>query len=145
MGFKALYDGDSEADMMILIGDLNDWSNNYIKEVIGAVEEALYEATPVLTGFAQSNWIASNGTPFTGTVGSKNPDHRSGNIDSGAALASVQGLAGGAGEVKDVFIANNVLYIGPLDEGWSKQAPPGFAEAAVIGVMDGFADPSVTI
>lgn len=86
----------------------------------------LIESTPVDTGFAKTNWVPRVGTPFTGTAGSRGATS-SGSQSAG--LAAVKNYRFGAGMV---FIANNVAYIGDLNNGTSKQAPAGFVQGGII-------------
>jgi hypothetical protein len=81
--------------------------------------------TPVDTGRARSNWIVTKGEPA---------NYGSLNIDTGGGSALEQGAA----VLKDyhlddgpIFNTNNVVYIMPLEQGYSRQAPAGMATQAV--------------
>lgn len=82
--------------------------------------------TPVDTGHAQSNWIASFKTPFSSVIGSKARVNRGYQSASRARLGRYNILTSGP-----IFISNNVAYIVRLNQGYSKQAPAGFVEAAI--------------
>ena len=81
-------------------------------------------ATPVDTGRARANWQVGLGGPEVGQLDELSP--------SGA-----EAIARNAGEIQqrrgsqDVYISNNLPYIGRLNEGSSAQAPAGFVEKAV--------------
>lgn len=81
-------------------------------------------ATPVDTGLARGNWRTRIGTP--------NEEQ----LSSPRSVSSV--VAEGTGEIRqwridspDIFITNNIEYIGFLDEGSSLQAPNGMTEQAI--------------
>lgn len=86
--------------------------------------------TPVDTGRARSNWLVDLGTPPTETV-----EARGANSTIGAARAKVQDSK----PSQTVYIANNVEYIGALNDGHSAQAAAGFVERAVQRVFGFFA------
>lgn len=89
-----------------------------IKTTVLAVDAALVMNTPVDTGRARSNWIASLNAPSVAMV---EPGQKP---DTGAAVSSFK--------VTDTaYIANNLPYIRRLNEGHSKQRPAGFVEKAV--------------
>lgn len=89
-----------------------------IRTTVLAVDAALVMNTPVDTGRARSNWIASLNAPSVAMV---EPGQKP---DTGAAVASFK--------VTDTaYIANNLPYIRRLNEGHSQQAPAGFVEMAV--------------
>ena len=87
--------------------------------------------TPVDTGWARANWIPRIGAPFSGTDGTR------AQAEAGS-VSRAQQEAGIAAMLRykitptgKVFITNNVPYIGKLNDGWSKQAPKGFVQAAI--------------
>jgi len=87
--------------------------------------------TPVDTGWARANWIASIGTPVTTTAGTR-ADAEAGKIDKSAAEQGlVNILAYTSPKIGNVYISNNVPYIELLNAGTSKQAPPMFVEMAI--------------
>ena len=81
--------------------------------------------TPVKTGRARANWLASVGSPRGGTV---DPTFRN--------LAEAVQVFRAAGEFPTLYITNNLPYIRRLNEGWSKQAPANFVELSIQSVMD---------
>lgn len=95
----------------------------------------LIEATPVDTGWARANWIPSIGTPpsessdmpTTEDARRASTPGRQGQQQSGT--ASLLGYRIGLG---DLFIVNQVPYIGRLNDGHSRQAPAGFVQTAIM-------------
>jgi len=89
-----------------------------------AIIQKIVPATPVDTGRARSNWIASKNEPVA-----KIRDE----IDGGGSISIREGVAVSAsirGGDK-MFITNSLPYIESLNSGSSKQAPAGFVETAV--------------
>lgn len=74
--------------------------------------------TPVDTGRARAGWVIAKGER---TAGYRPPE----GFYGPPALPPVPYAKG-----QDIYIANNVQYIGMLDEGHSMQAPDGFSERA---------------
>lgn len=77
--------------------------------------------TPVDTGHARRNWVPSVASPFEG-IALSNAEH-----DAGVAVVIRFKLGDGA-----LYLSNNVPYVPRLNLGWSKQAPAGFIEAAIM-------------
>jgi len=88
----------------------------------------LVNMTPVDTGRARSNWIASVGEPSGDTRGVQEPF-------SLIIQASTTFKAERVTNFPVLFIANNLPYIQRLNDGWSQQAPAGFVERAVDSVL----------
>ena len=93
------------------------------------VKAASQGGTPVDTGWARANWLVNVGTPFLAAIGS--PDAVP---PTGTGVGSIAAYKLGMGKV---FISNNVPYITRLNEGWSKQAPAGFVQAAILRALLG--------
>jgi len=102
-----------------------------------AADQALVVSTPVDTGRARSNWLVSLDQPvtspreeyFPGAEGSTGGPNAQAAIDQGRrVIETYDGDSPGA----SIYIANNLPYIGRLNEGWSAQAPAGFVEQAVM-------------
>lgn len=81
--------------------------------------------TPVDTGWARANWVPGIGTPSTSTVGSPKA------VTETAQRGGIARMLGYKARQGPVHITNNVPYIMRLNEGWSRQAPSGFIQAAV--------------
>lgn len=91
-------------------------------------------ATPVDTGRARSNWIVSLDAPVVSPRDSYAPGVKLGRgerANADAALAQGKERIGAARAGQDIYISNNVYYIGRLNEGYSAQAPAGFVQSAV--------------
>lgn len=113
------------SDPNVLMVDIRGWAYRQARAVALELIESLYEATPVDTGFAQSNWVADTSLN-QGIYGSKNA------IDSGEYIASLAIISTWNPEANpNMFISNSVPYISKLNDGWSAQAPAGFIEEAV--------------
>jgi hypothetical protein len=80
--------------------------------------------TPVDTGRARGNWQASIVTPASGEI---DRNDRSGGSTIAAAQPAIEKAAGTV-----FYITNNLPYIYRLEfEGWSKQAPSGWARTSI--------------
>lgn len=89
--------------------------------------ENLFNATPVDTGFARTNWIPSIGAPVTDTFGQRSVGLVSDSAQtSGKASLNSYQLSQG-----NLYVANNVPYIKTLNAGSSLQAPSAFVDTAV--------------
>jgi hypothetical protein len=83
--------------------------------------------TPVDTGWARANWIASVASPVTNPVGDpENVQEAAGAQAAGLLDVLTYSLLRGP-----IFITNNVPYITRLNDGSSKQAAAGFVQAAI--------------
>ena len=91
--------------------------------------------TPVDTGRARVNWQMTEGSPGTGSIGEFSKDHvqKSRTKDSKATLYGypVTPPSGAFSGTRDIYIVNNLPYIGALEEGHSQQAPFGMVELAI--------------
>lgn len=94
------------------------------------IDQRLVLATPVDTGRARSNWLASVGQPRTDEVGTR---------DAGSAIAEAAGVINAAPDFPLIYLSNNLPYIKRLNEGSSKQAPAAFVETAVDAAVRPFA------
>lgn len=82
--------------------------------------------TPVDTGWARSNWIASTGAPALAAVGTR------ATVDLGSQQAALAKIFGYKLSDGPAFVTNNVPYILHLNEGSSKQAPRAFVQRAIL-------------
>lgn len=97
-----------------------------LRRAMIAVDQAVVLATPVDTGRARGNWIASIGSPATAADAP---------VDKTGVGAMNQALGVAAqfkSEQKSMWLCNNVEYILPLDNGSSKQAPNGMTAQGVL-------------
>lgn len=101
-------------------------TTNVDKEVIQAgilVQQAVILATPVDTGRARGNWLASLGLPI------ESPSERedqSGHVTVSENNSIITGRKTG----QNIYITNNLPYINKLNNGYSAQAPAMFVEKA---------------
>lgn len=105
--------------------------NKTVIQTAVAVQQTVVLATPVDTGRARGNWQLNVGSRITDEIE---------RLDQGgsATIAENATKAVTRREGQNIFISNNVNYIGFLNEGSSAQAPAGFVEMAVqaaVGVI----------
>lgn len=108
--------------------------NRIVRTVALVADRELVLGTPVDTGRARSNWIVSLGTPVTQerepySAGEKLGINEANNASS--AMGQAQEEIARRRPGTDIYISNNVGYIGRLNDGWSAQAPSGFIQAAI--------------
>lgn len=90
------------------------------------IDQGVVIGTPVDTGVARANWLAGVGSAPTGTstdldkAGGQTIQRNNGTI----ATYPANGLP-------DLWIVNNLPYIGRLNDGYSEQAPAKFVEIAI--------------
>lgn len=100
-------------------------SEDITRKAAIAADSVVVLGTPVDTGRARGNWIATTGSPSSSTV--ENLD-RSGL----SSIALAQTVIGRWTEAQGpIFITNNLPYIVPLDGGSSPQAPDGMTKQAI--------------
>lgn len=86
--------------------------------------------TPVDTGRARGNWQTSVGAPVDGVL---YVDDKSG----GGAIARGDNATDGLKPFTTVWIANNLPYIEPLENGHSQQAPAGMVGVTLAELAAG--------
>lgn len=105
------------------------------REAALAIDQTVVLATPVDTGRARSNWIVSAGGPNEATreayvpgsgLGRGEGANAAGAIAQGRRVIRSRPRGGG-----DIYVQNNLPYIGRLNEGSSAQAPANFVAKAV--------------
>jgi hypothetical protein len=90
------------------------------------IDQGVVLGTPVDTGRARANWLVGIGTAPAGTT--ENLD-QGGNASIQAAVSVIGNYP--ADKLPDLWIVNNLPYIGRLNDGSSEQAPAKFVEAAI--------------
>lgn len=102
-----------------------------LRRVSNAALEAIVAGTPVLTGCCRGNWTvdADGGVPRNFDA-AKTDKSGGATITAGAArIESAQlGVA--------VTIANSCPYVVPLENGWSRQKPPGSMIAQPLAQLE---------
>lgn len=93
----------------------------------------IVRGTPVKDGYARGGWYVTQGAP--GSTAPRGPDK------DGAAtiLAGAMALRGGS-PFKDVYINNDVDYIGQLEGGSSTQAPDGIVRVMLPAFKSMYGD-----
>lgn len=109
-------------------------ADNLVKQTALVADQVVVLSTPVDTGRARSNWIASIGLPATEEREPYAPGEKLGrgegaNAQAAIAQAQAEILTRRMGQ--DIYISNNLPYIGRLDEGSSAQAPANFVAKAI--------------
>lgn len=90
--------------------------------------------TPVDTSQALSNWQVSLGSPVDSKIPPYYPGEGGSTRNSSAAetINQARKILAGKKPGQRIFITNVLPYIRRLNDGYSKQAPAGFVERAVL-------------
>jgi len=130
--FAALMD-----DGSIGIQDLVD---EVVKKLAINIDQELVTNTPVDTGAARSNWVASLDAPVDDVIPpylpypsvQPNQGQRFSETDNAeAAMQQAKDVIVQRETGQDIWISNNVSYIDDLNSGSSKQAPALFVDIAI--------------
>lgn len=120
--------------LKIIGGKVEKETNRLVIQTTLAIDQALVLGTPVDSGRARSNWLVSIGAPRTDTIEPYAPGSGLG-IGEGAnasgALAQGRRVIEKRQPGQTIYLANNLVYIGRLNEGHSAQAPAMFIEMAI--------------
>lgn len=84
--------------------------------------------TPIDTGWASSNWTLSLDKPVDTVVGTKF-------AVTSEPLGIAAALQFDIRQNTAIYCTNNVPYIARLNDGWSKQSPRGFVDAAIDAIQ----------
>ena len=112
-------------EVVSVVSSLEAFTEDTIKRLTLEVTATLAESTPVLTGWARSNWLPSIGSPVdspTGTKESVSDAEREARLGQVVLTYRLPSL---------VHVTNNVPYIVELNEGSSRKAPSGFVQIAI--------------
>lgn len=88
-------------------------------------------ASPVDTGRFRGNWQVDVGRDPIGAIDGTD-------VGGGGTIARGTATISGAPPFRPIIIANNLAYGPRLNDGWSKQAPAGFVQAAVDAEVSPF-------
>ena len=94
----------------------------------------LIKNTPVDTGRARSNWQASLSTPNKSNIEPFNEGKKLGKGETANASKAQSAANSEIGKHiphQDIYITNNLKYIGILNDGSSEQEPALFVERAI--------------
>jgi len=125
---------------------LPETSSSMAKLATRLIIEDLVLHTPVDTGTAISNWQVSLGAPLTEIIPALNPSPK-GRVIKGnwqhrippdltrqnnvaAILIAANNVLDFKQPGQDIFVTNNLAYIGILNQGSSEQSPAGFVDRA---------------
>jgi hypothetical protein len=119
--------------MYIRAEQVGDSAQRIVRKTALAIDQTVVLATPVDTGRARSNWMVSLGSPARSVIPPYAPGSKLGVGETANAQAA---LAQGKETIdrrtdQDIYISNNVHYIGKLNQGSSAQAPEMFVERAI--------------
>ena len=95
-----------------------------VRETALVANQAVIAATPVDTGRARANWLASLQNPVEEATDNVDP---SGSETIAANASTIENQKPG----ESIYLSNNLPYIESLNQGSSAQAPAGFVEQAV--------------
>jgi hypothetical protein len=118
------------------VGDIAKDINRVVRKTTQAVALNVVEVlsadppigTPIDTGHASSNWVATIGSPFQGVAGSRAA------VTTAAqqgGIADLVRFGAFSSAVPPVFVVNNVHYIGSLNDGSSTKSPSGFVPMGI--------------
>ena len=111
--------------------------NAIVRNVARGIGATLVDTTRVDTGVARSNWRASLNMALRGTIPAYSPGNKLGKGETGNASATkaqqtqVINMFLNKVDVRGIFIANNVRYIGELNDGRPGLAPGLMMEQAI--------------
>jgi hypothetical protein len=114
--------------------EVRDGVDKVLKRAAIEVDQKVVFATPVDTGRARSNWIASIGGPAGGTRGAFSPGSKLGlgeGNNAQAAISAARFTINSRSFKQAIFISNNLDYIGDLNNGSSQQAAANFVRQGV--------------
>lgn len=110
-------------------------ANTMMRKTVITVASAVALRTPVDTGRARANWQTQIGSAAGGVINSF-PSGSKGSTGAAAAGVAISQATQTMQKYRqggvDVYISNNLPYIGMLNQGSSKQAPAGFIESAIM-------------
>lgn len=133
---------DFSKSMQIRARAVSENADRLTRRIAIVADQAVVSATPVDTGRARSNWIASldqanlsTHEPYApGDTGSTGAANTQAALDQ--ATRTVSGYNGDSH--KEIHLTNNLPYIERLNQGWSRQAPAGFVEEALAATARAF-------
>lgn len=110
-----------------------------VRRVALIIDGAVVISTPIDTGRAKSNWIVQMNHGASNVIGPYAPGEggstEAANISAATAQAEAVIAGYESGRDWEIYISNNVEYIGDLNRGTSAQAGENFVEEAIaLGV-----------
>lgn len=120
------------------LADLSDEMSEKVERIHRAVALVIINDlifnTPVDTGRARSNWQANMRKPKNNVIEAHAPGKKLGineTANTGKAISLANQEIGKHTRGEDIWITNNVKYIGFLNDGNSLQSPKMFVERAI--------------
>ena len=107
-------------------------ANDIKRKVALQILSGVVERTPVDTGRARGNWQVETNVRPSGVLESED-------VGGGSTIAAGAAVIADAQPGDDIWISNNLDYIGRLNDGSSKQAPAGMIETTLADVGSQFA------
>ena len=111
--------------------ELEGFTTRAARQLLQAVSDNLQVTTPVLTGFARSNWYPSVGAPEPETLGTRELAELGSLQDSFRRRRVAEVVATYTLDQGSIYLQNNVTYVPLLNDGSSRKAPAGFIEQSV--------------
>lgn len=106
-------------------------SNDNVIKLATVITQVVVVATPVDTGHARANWVA--------TISTEDTEEKTATDKGGqATITEAIGVIKTRKSEQVIHLSNNVKYIGKLNDGHSAQAPAGFVERAVSTAISAF-------
>jgi len=103
------------------------------------ITKDLQKTTPVDTGWARANWVPGIGSRVQGTeLAGNRPTPEEVSRQSAERESKQTELLSYSLDKGDIYISNNVPYIGRLNAGSSKQEPSGFVQRAIAKALSRF-------
>lgn len=112
-----------------VIGQLNKFTEKLMVNFSVDITEQLFEATPELTGFAETNWLPTIGKSAETPAGSRSDVTKAQQERGLAILRSAYKLPA------IIYITNPVKYIVDLNDGSSAKAPAGFVQTTIASAI----------
>ena len=105
---------DIGADLAVFTKELRD-------KLAISIDTELVKQTPVDTGAAKRNWLASSGSSIDTVLPA----------GGGVSSAQVRSITKSTPAYSALYLQNNLPYINRLNEGWSQQAPTRYIDAII--------------
>lgn len=118
------------ADLAKLCAKAGDKAELVVRRTALELQAEMIERTPVDTGRAKGNWVASVGA-MTGETSSREDKTPLGRHDSAGAIKEAAGRLKAWTPGQTIWLVNNLVYARKLELGHSKQAPHGMVRLAV--------------
>jgi len=121
-----------EASMSAFAGRVQVDVTKVMKKVAMELHQKIVAKTPVDTGIARGNWLVAVARAPSGKVARIDKQALGSNPGPEAITMALSALSSyDALTEQDIFIVNNLAYIGALEHGHSGQAPAGMVTITV--------------